>query len=149
MNDIHLFNEKISEVKLFFDEKVNNKASAKFFRDYFGFETSPDLSCNNDTTNFELYWKDRLIDINNNGEQKEFGAKLKLGCSLRGYVNVSIYPCYTKEWKCKEDCIVLFHRLNPGWLGSKVFLQYLWWSFISYTSSRDNNQKNKRGRNKR
>lgn len=134
LNKLNQFDRALPNIKSFFIDKVNSSACAVYFKNCFGLEITPNDDNIKDSSYLELCWKDRIIDIDSNGEHKETGARLRLSCSSAGYVKITIFPCFTEDCKCKEDEVILYHRLNPWWLSRKLFMQHLWWTFISYSA---------------
>lgn len=132
---LQLFNDSIVKVRDYFIDKASKEGTADYFMHYFGIESRPDCGEGEETTYFEIYWKDRIIDMDCEGaDHNEVGAKLALRCSAGGHVTVIVNPCHTENYKCKEVSVILFHRLNPKKLQHKPFLFFLWWTFISYSS---------------
>lgn len=129
------FADSASEFRKYFLDKAKTTNEAEYFMDYFGIEAVPDSKTMKDSSYCKLYWKDRIIDIDNSGaDKKETGAKISIRRSIKGYVSIELFPFYTEGLKCREDSIVLFHRLNPCWLCQSLFLFFLWKTFISYSS---------------
>ena len=130
---IQIFTNSLDKVREYFVDKTNKDESAEYFKQYFGIEFKPNCNEEKNTSYYEIYWKDRIFKIDDEGDHNETGAMLVLRCSLRGYISVIVYPCHTDDSNRKEESIILYHRLNPRRLQHKSFLLLLWRTFISYS----------------
>ena len=129
------FENNVSSVKRYFLNKACQSESTEYLQQYFGIKAFPDAEETTNSTCIEIFWEDRNIDIDREGKNvKEKGAKMSIRCSVRGFVTIQLFPCYTDSLKCKEDGITLFHKLNPRWLGWNVFQSYLWHVFTTYST---------------
>ena len=132
---IRNFEENIPVLRTYFLNNAKNSDSTQYMQEYFGIRAWPDDWDEQHLTMTEIFWEDRNIDIDQDGrEVKEKGAKISLRCSVRGYVTVHLNPCSTKNLKCEEDGITLFHKLNPCWLINRAFQYYIWQVFVAYST---------------
>ncbi len=126
---IKSFEDIISLVKEYFLSKARQSASTEYLQQYFGIKAE---IC---PTWLDVFWEDRDIDMDQDGQcLKEKGARISIRCSVRGYVTIKLFPCFTDSLKCREDGIILFHKLNPWFLGRSIFMSYLWSTFVSYST---------------
>ena len=132
---IKSFENNVSSVKRYFLSKASQSETTEYLQQYFGIRATPDFEVVACPTSMEIFWEDRNFDIDQDGKGvKEKGAKISIRCSVRGFVTIQLFPCYTDSLKCKEDGITLFHKLNPWWLGCNVFQSYLWHVFTAYST---------------
>jgi len=132
---IKCFEEIISSVRDYFLQKANTLESSEYLQHYFGIKANPDIENEKNPTRLEVFWDDRLIDINPvDKDIVEKGAKISIRCSVRGFVTIQLFPCSTDSQKCREDSILLLQKLNPWWLGKSFFKNILWRVFIAYST---------------
>jgi len=135
VNRIKCFEKNVSSVKDFFLNNAHKSELTEYLQQYFGIKATSNDANESSPTWLEIFWEDRNIDIDHVGKDvKEKGAKVSFRCSVRGYVTILLSPCSTDSLKCKEDGIILFHNLNPCWLGCSIFRSYLWRVFVAYSA---------------
>ena len=61
---IKCFEEIISSVRDYFLQKANTLESSEYLQHYFGIKANPDIENEKNPTRLEVFWDDRLIDIN-------------------------------------------------------------------------------------